>query len=162
MPFFFMSLWLWIMGILYNVKPIRTKDIPVLDVLSESINNAVRLLMGWFIVSQYTIPQSSLLLGYWMAGAFLMSTKRFSEYRMINDKNLAASHRRSFKYYTEESLLIGSLFYAMCSVFFIGVTYRIMTLMIMTFNCLLAKKAFRYRRNTNGESGSAGAHILTS
>ena len=36
--FMLMELWLLIMGVLYNVKPIRTKDIPYLDVLSESIN----------------------------------------------------------------------------------------------------------------------------
>ena len=44
-PFFLMALWLWVMGILYNVKPIRTKDIPVLDVLSESINNAIKVII---------------------------------------------------------------------------------------------------------------------
>ena len=127
-PFFFMALWLWIMGLLYNVKPIRTKDVPVLDVLSESVNNAIRLLMGWFIISSSTIPPSSVILGYWMAGAYLMATKRFAEYRMINDKVLAASYRESFKYYTERSLLISSFFYAMCSIFFLGIfliKYRI-------------------------------------
>ena len=95
--FLCMSVWLWLMGILYNVKPVRTKDIPILDVLSESINNAIRLLMGWFVVSGNTIPPSSLLLGYWMAGAFLMATKRFAEYRMINDKTIAGNYRKSFK-----------------------------------------------------------------
>lgn len=43
---FAMELWLLIMGILYNVRPIRTKEIPYVDVLSESINNAIRLLMA--------------------------------------------------------------------------------------------------------------------
>ena len=89
-PFLFMSIWLWLMGLLYNVKPIRTKDVPVLDVLSESVNNAIRLLMGWFIASGSTIPPSSLLLGYWMAGAFLMATKRFAEYRMITGMETSA------------------------------------------------------------------------
>lgn len=127
-PFLIMAIWLWGMGLLYNVKPFRTKDVPVLDVLSESINNAIRLLMGWFIVSSATIPPSSLMLGYWMAGAFLMATKRFAEYRMINDKSLASSYRKSFKYYTEKSLLVTSFFYAMCSIFFLGIfliKYRI-------------------------------------
>ena len=127
-PFLCMSIWLWLMGILYNVKPVRTKDIPFLDVLTESINNAIRLLMGWFIVSGNTIPPSSLLLGYWMAGAFLMATKRFAEYRMINDKTLAEHYRKSFKFYTEKTLLLTSFCYAMCSVFFVGIfliKYRI-------------------------------------
>lgn len=119
--FFFMCLWLWVMGIIYNVKPLRTKDIPYLDVLSESVNNAIRLLMGWFIVTVNVAPPSSFVLGYWMAGAYLMAIKRFAEYRMIGDKNTAGSYRKSFKYYTEQSLLISSFFYAMSSVFFLGI-----------------------------------------
>jgi len=51
LPVFLMELWLWVMGILYNVKPFRTKDLPFVDVLTESINNAIRLLIGWFIIS---------------------------------------------------------------------------------------------------------------
>lgn len=120
-PFLIMSIWLWIMGILYNVKPIRTKDIPFVDVLSESINNAIRLIMGWFIVSDNTLPPISLVFGYWMAGAFLMATKRLSEYMMIGDKEIAASYRKSFKCYNERILMVSSFFYGMCSVFFIGI-----------------------------------------
>lgn len=126
--FMWMVLFLWFMGVLYNVKPIRTKDIPFLDVLSESINNAIRFMLGWFIISDNTIAPSSILFGYWMGGAFLMATKRYAEYRMINDPELAGKYRKSFKYYTEHSLLLSAFFYAMCSVFFIGVfliKYRI-------------------------------------
>lgn len=127
-PFMAMAIWLWFMGILYNVKPVRTKDVPILDVLSESVNNAIRLLMGWFIISSNTIPPCSLIFGYWMGGAFLMAIKRYAEYRMIADKEVAGSYRKSFKYYTEHSLLISAFFYAMCSIFFVGiflVKYRI-------------------------------------
>ena len=119
---------LLIMGFLYNVKPFRTKDIPFIDVLSESINNMLRLLMGWFIITDAWLPPSSILIGYWMAGAFLIATKRFAEYRMINDKEMAGLYRRSFKYYTEKSLLASALFYALISTFCIGVfmvKYRI-------------------------------------
>ena len=35
---------LLLMGIAYNVPPLRTKDRPYLDVLSESVNNPLRLL----------------------------------------------------------------------------------------------------------------------
>ncbi|MCR4923626.1 MAG: UbiA prenyltransferase family protein [Lachnospiraceae bacterium] len=132
--FLYMEIWLLIMGVLYNVKPIRTKDIPYLDVLSESINNMIRLLLGWFIVTTATIPPSSVLIGYWFAGAFLMATKRFAEYRMIGDPAQAGLYRRSFKYYSEQSLLISSFFYALCSTFFIGIfmiKYRIEYLLAM-------------------------------
>lgn len=135
-PFMIMQLFLWIMGIMYNVKPMRTKDIAILDVLSESINNAIRLLMGWFIVSSTTIPPSSIIVGYWMGGAFLMAIKRFAKYRMINNPELAGQYRKSFCFYTEKSLLVSAFFYAMLSVFFIGiflVKYRIELILFIPF-----------------------------
>lgn len=120
-PFFATAVFLLIMGILYNMRPFRTKEKPYLDVLSESINNPIRLLLGWFIVSTTIIPPSTLLLGYWMGGAFLMAVKRYAEYNFINDPELAAKYRKSFKHYTSESLLISAFFYALTSTFFLGV-----------------------------------------
>ena len=135
-PFILMEIWLWVMGIIYNVKPFRTKDIVFVDVLTESINNAIRLLIGWFIITDAFFPPSSLILGYWMAGAFLMATKRFSEYRMIHDPTLAGLYRKSFQYYTEKSLLISSFFYAMCSTLFLGIClikYNVNLILLMPF-----------------------------
>lgn len=120
-PFLCTDVFLWVMGILYNVKPIRTKDVVILDVLSESINNAIRLLLGWFILSDNKLPPSSIIFGYWMAGAFLMAVKRYAEYRMIGNPELAGLYRKSFKKYSEKSLLISAFFYAMCSTFFTGI-----------------------------------------
>lgn len=134
--FLYMEIWLLVMGVLYNVKPIRTKDIPYLDVLSESINNMIRLLLGWFIVTSAYQPPISVLIGYWFGGAFLMATKRFAEYRMIGDPSVAGLYRKSFIHYTETSLLVSSFFYAMCSTFFIGVfmiKYRIEYIVAMPF-----------------------------
>ena len=119
--FFWMALWLWVMGVLYNVEPIRTKDLPFIDVLSESVNNMIRLLMGWFVVAYQFIPPCSIILGYWMAGAFLMGMKRFAEYRMIDNPETAGLYRKSFKHYSVLSLLVSSLCYGMLSTFFIGI-----------------------------------------
>ena len=135
-PFLLMEIWLLVMGVLYNVKPVRTKDIPYLDVLSESINNMIRLLLGWFIITADYQPPSSILIGYWFAGAFLMATKRFAEYRMIGDPERAGLYRKSFKHYSENSLLVSTFFYAMTATFFIGifmVKYRIEYLVAMPF-----------------------------
>lgn len=135
-PFLVVEVWLLVMGVLYNVKPIRTKDIPYLDVLSESINNMIRLLLGWFIINSEYQPPSSILIGYWFAGAFLMATKRFAEYRMIGDPERAGLYRKSFKHYSEQSLLVSTFFYAMTATFFIGifmVKYRIEYLVAMPF-----------------------------
>ena len=100
---------LLICGVIYNVPPLRTKDIPFVDVLSESINNPIRLIFGWSMVDQSTLPPASILLAYWMAGAFLMTIKRLAEYREISKSHSVAhlhSYRRSFRFYTEQRLLI--------------------------------------------------------
>ncbi|MBO4456606.1 MAG: UbiA prenyltransferase family protein [Butyrivibrio sp.] len=139
-PFLLTSLVLLIMGVLYNVKPIRTKDIAYFDVISESVNNMLRLMMGWFVITDASVPPSSILIGYWMAGAFLMATKRFAEYRMIGDPEVAGLYRRSFKNYTEKTLLTSALFYALISTFCLGVfliKYRIEYLLCMPLLFLL-------------------------
>lgn len=119
--FFYTSLTFWIMGVFYNVSPIRLKDIPYLDVLSESINNPLRLLLGWFAIYPYELPSISLLLAYWLIGAFFMASKRFSEYRHISDSDVAAGYRKSFRYYDEKSLLVTMFFYATLFGFFFGI-----------------------------------------
>jgi len=135
-PFLVVELVLLFMGVVYNVKPVRTKDVVYLDVISESVNNMLRLLLGWFILTDALLPPSSILIGYWFAGAFLMATKRFAEYRMIGDPSQAGLYRKSFKYYTEVKLLVSSFFYAMCATFFIGVfmiKYRMQYIFAMPF-----------------------------
>ena len=127
------------MGVVYNVEPLRSKDKPFLDVLSESINNPLRLLGGWFMVTNNYLPPVSLLLGYWFGGAFLMAIKRFSEYRMIVEADTeenAALYRKSFGFYNEEILLNYSFFFALCTVFFLGVfliKYKIELLIFVPF-----------------------------
>src|SRR6266849_2750398 len=90
--FFLTSAFFLLMGIFYNVKPLRTKDIPYLDVLSESINNPLRFLLGWFCIGITFLPPSSLLLGYWMGGAYLMALKRFAELRTIGARFVAVAY----------------------------------------------------------------------
>jgi 4-hydroxybenzoate polyprenyltransferase len=125
-----------LMGVVYNVEPIRSKDRVFIDVLSESFNNPLRLLLGWFIVTDWPLPPASLMLGYWMAGAFLMAVKRFAELRFLGSREIAEQYRRSFHYYTEESLIISALFYACCSSFFLGVflvKYRVELILTLPF-----------------------------
>jgi decaprenyl-phosphate phosphoribosyltransferase len=111
-----------------------------MDVLSESINNPIRLLLGWYVVTSYSLPPSSLLMGYWFGGAYLMNIKRLAEYRFIGDPEQAGLYRRSFKYYNEELLTITSIFYAMTSTLFLGiflVKHRIELLLVFPFISLL-------------------------
>ena len=120
-PFAASTAFLWIMGVLYNVPPVRTKEWAYLDVLSESINNPIRLMLGWFSLIPSHFPPASLLLAYWMVGAFFMAVKRYAEYRHIGDPRAAAAYRGSFAYYTEERLLLSVLFYAAACSFFGGI-----------------------------------------
>ena len=126
------------MGLVYNVPPVRMKDLPYLDVLTESVNSALRFLLGWFLLTDRYYPPLSIVLGFWFGGAFLMAVKRFSEYRTIGDPVLAGKYRKSFLHYSERSLLISSFFYAMFAVFFLGVflvKYRIELLLAIPFLC---------------------------
>lgn len=140
----------WIMGISYNISPIRLKDIPYLDVLSESINNPIRLLLGWFVIYPFELPSVSLLLAYWLIGAFFMASKRFSEYRLINDPEVAARYRKSFYHYDEKRLLISMFFYSILFGFFFGIfilKYHfeliLMTPLIAGFICYYVKISFK-------------------
>lgn len=112
---------LWCMGLVYNIPPVRTKELPYLDVVSESVNNPLRLAMGWFVVSTTAIPPASLLASYWMVGAFFMASKRFAEYRSIGDKQQAAAYRSSFRYYDDNRLLVSMFFYASAAALLLGV-----------------------------------------
>lgn len=118
-PYFITSFALLFMGFMYNVRPFRTKDRIYLDVISESINNPIRFCLGWFVITSL-VPPSSILLSYWMGGAFLMGAKRFAEYRFINDVTVAGLYRKSFRFYDEKKLLISTVFYAILSSFFLG------------------------------------------
>ncbi len=86
-PFGIAAVSLWVMGTFYNVPPIRTKELPYVDVITESINNPIRLLLGWFALIGDKLPPLSLLLSYWGLGAFFMGTERFAELRMIGDRS---------------------------------------------------------------------------
>lgn len=133
--FTLLSAFFLFMGVIYNVRPFRSKERVFLDVLTESINNPIRFCLGWFIFSPAlgipdskwdlnwinTFPPASIVIAYWMGGAFLMATKRFAEYRVIGDPLVAGQYRRSFKFYTENSLLVSMFFYAITCAFFMGI-----------------------------------------
>ena len=106
-PAFVLSLFLlFLAGVAYNVKPVRTKDIPFLDAISESANNPIRFLIGWFAFApvRSRLPVS-LLMSWWAFGNYLMVAKRFTEFRFLKDK--AGDYRSSHKKYTERALLAG-------------------------------------------------------
>ena len=119
--FLVVTMALWVMSCIYNVEPIRAKDRPYLDVLAESLNNPLRLLMGWYATGTELVMPVSLVLAYWMLGAFFMTVKRFAEYRTINDPDLAARYRKSFSHYNEARLLTSATYYGVAFGLFLGI-----------------------------------------
>jgi 4-hydroxybenzoate polyprenyltransferase len=124
-------------GIVYNVPGIRTKDKAYLDVISESINNPLRLMIGWAMVDPTTLPPSSIILTYWAGGAFLMAAKRLSEFREItasHGRELLERYRASFAGYSEISLTVSCFVYSLVTSFFLAIfliKYRIEYLLTM-------------------------------
>ncbi|MGA2451177.1 MAG: UbiA prenyltransferase family protein [Polyangiaceae bacterium] len=111
---------LWVMGCIYNIPPMRTKDMAYVDVLTEAVNNPLRLLAGWSMVNTASVAPLSLLLAYWMVGCYFMAIKRFAEYRDIDNPGRAAAYRHSFAFYSETRLLVSIMFYAAAAMLFLG------------------------------------------
>jgi decaprenyl-phosphate phosphoribosyltransferase len=111
---------LWVMGCIYNISPIRSKDLPYVDVLSEAINNPLRMLAGWYLAGTTLLAPTSLLLSYWMVGCYFMAIKRFAEFRDIGDHHRSASYRKSFAFYNERRLMVSIMFYGSHAMLFFG------------------------------------------
>ncbi|MGB0680643.1 MAG: UbiA family prenyltransferase [Polyangiales bacterium] len=153
-PFAWSCIALWLMGCLYNIRPIRTKDLPYLDVISESVNNPLRFLAGWFIADANFLPPLSLLLSYWMVGAFFMNLKRYAEYRHIGDPSRAAAYRKSFAHYTEERLLSATVFYASAAMLFLGafiVRYKFELILSVPFLAAVMSSYFHLAQRKNSD-----------
>ena len=106
-------------GIIYNVRPFRTKDIKIVDVLSESINNPIRLFLGYTIFqNNFNIP-ISLIMSYWFGGAFLMACKRLSEKIYLKDEELVKRYRPSIFKYSLNSLKLHIMIYSILSILFL-------------------------------------------
>jgi 4-hydroxybenzoate polyprenyltransferase len=124
-------------GIIYNVPGIRTKDKAYLDVISESINNPLRLMIGWAMVDSTTLPPSSIIFTYWAGGAFLMAAKRLSEFREISashGREVLERYRASFAGYSEILLTVSCFVYALITSFFLAIfliKYRVEYLLMV-------------------------------
>jgi len=131
---------LWVMGCIYNIPPVRSKDLPYLDVLSESINNPLRMLAGWYMAGTSAFAPSSLLISYWMVGCYFMAIKRYAEYRDLDDPTRAGAYRKSFAYYTLPRLLVSIIFYASAAMLFLGafiMRYRLELVLAFPFIALV-------------------------
>jgi 4-hydroxybenzoate polyprenyltransferase len=128
MTVFFLITALLVMGVLYNVSPFRLKDRYYLDVISESVNNPIRVALGWYIVIKEVYFPASAFIAFWAAGVFLMSLKRYTEITTLGEFNQLTQYRKSFQSWTPSKLLKFSLTGAITTTIFLGVLlagYRI-------------------------------------
>ena len=103
------------------MPPVRTKEWPYLDVISESANNAVRLLLGWFALLTTAVPAG-------VAAAVVLDGRRVLHGHQAlrgipahRQSGGRGRYRKSFRHYTEERLLLSILFYATASALFAGI-----------------------------------------
>jgi decaprenyl-phosphate phosphoribosyltransferase len=100
---------LFVAALVYNLPPMRLKDWPYLDAVTESLTNPIRIAIGWSAVAPGT-PPALLLVAFWAFGAFLMTGKRLAELRLLGD--LAARYRPTFRAYSITGLCVIQLLHA--------------------------------------------------
>lgn len=109
-------------AVLYNVNPFRFKAIPILDVLTESLNSPLRLYAGWFVLVNRPMDVWILLFIYFYT-ALLMNSKRLAELQYITEK-VAKKYREVFKYYTKQRLSF---------LFYIYYIFSVLSLILLSF-----------------------------
>lgn len=118
-------------GILYNVPPVRVKDVPYLDSTLESANNPIRFLIGWYVLAAQ-FPPLSLLLAWWAFGNFLMVGKRVAEKKFLTAEE-SSGYRLSLNRYSVRGLVA-----------FMTVNGLLFLAMFILFAILLKLKTFLY------------------
>lgn len=130
-PFLYTLIVFLILGVVYNIPPIRLKDFAYLDICTESLNNPLRFLLGWFAMNPTTQLPYSIVLSFWCAGIFLMSGKRFAEIKEFKNIEIAKAYRLSFKQYSVKKLIFISLFGAISSILFLLSFFTLFNLKIL-------------------------------
>jgi 4-hydroxybenzoate polyprenyltransferase len=115
-------------GILYNVPPLRIKDIPYFDSTLESANNPIRFLIGWYVLA-VAFPPLTLLAAWWAFGNFLMVGKRVAEKEFLTAEESSA-YRLSLNRCSIRGLVVfmgaNALFFLAMFVFF-AMQFRLRT-----------------------------------
>lgn len=148
-------------GIVYNVQPLRLKDRAFLDVIAESFNNPIRLWLGWYALVPakgvtWPVVPLTIVLAWWSFGALLMTGKRYAEFRFIGNDEVSGNYRRSFRVYTNQSLVIAMITYANLFCFCAGLavaTHRELHPLVWVFPMILLA-IIAYFRHAMSEIGA--------
>lgn len=149
-------------GIVYNIPPLRLKDVPYLDVLSESINNPIRFLLGWYCVVSTGFPPITILLITWSAGAILMTAKRYDELRHFKER--LVPYRATFKHYSLTSLRFMLYLYSLITLVMLGLLFwRYKPTLLITLPLVLVFFSWLLNKITSGQAQarSIEAFVLT-
>mgnify|MGYP001199373802 CR=1 FL=1 len=154
----FICCWFFIIsGIIYNVKPIRAKDIRIIDVLVESANNPIRLFIGWYSVFDGGLIPLSLILSYWLFGSFLMSCKRITDWKSFASDADRKAFRPSLGSYSERLLITQAFVYSSASTgLFLAFSVRYKFETILIFPLILGLMAM-YLMNSLGTNSIASS-----
>jgi decaprenyl-phosphate phosphoribosyltransferase len=99
-----------IFGLVYNVYPIRAKDVFIFDSLVEAANNPVRFLFGVYLIGSSENFFSISLYSYFF-GLIIMSLKRYSEINTLRDVKNIENYRRSLRPDLQNKLKIALFVY---------------------------------------------------
>jgi 4-hydroxybenzoate polyprenyltransferase len=143
-------------GLVYNVPPLRLKDRAFMDVIAESFNNPIRLWLGYYaLVSPQHVPPLSIVLAWWSFGALLMTGKRYSEFRFIGDREVSGKYRKSFRVYTETSLILAMITYANLFCFCTGIAmavYPVLNNLVLVFPIIIVAVIAYFRHAMKEET----------
>ncbi|MFQ5963077.1 MAG: UbiA family prenyltransferase [Candidatus Scalinduaceae bacterium] len=121
MYFFITLILFFLLAILYNVPPLRFKDVVYMDVVIESANAPIRILLGWYAIGTNMLPKLSVLVSVWCLGGFLMTAKRYAEHKFISNDSDRGMYRRSYNTYTSEILSTYMVFWLILFNFAFGI-----------------------------------------
>jgi decaprenyl-phosphate phosphoribosyltransferase len=120
-----------IFAIAYNVEPVRLKDIPIIDVLVESLNSPIRLVAGYLILIPAMPPIWIILFLYFYTCA-LMNSKRLAEFQCIKKGVDLVRYRKVFRLYNKSRMSFLFLVYfilTIISLVAISIEYYLLFLM---------------------------------
>jgi 4-hydroxybenzoate polyprenyltransferase len=150
---FLLCLIFLVSGLVYNVAPIRAKDKKYVDVLVESINNPIRLYIGWFAVIENSLIPLSLVLSYWFFGAFLMNSKRITDFFKFDTQEDRAAFRPSLAGYDINMLYtLGMVYSSLSTSMFLTFSVRYKNELILLLPLIVLTFAFYFKNSLGTKS----------
>lgn len=131
-------------AILYNIKPFRAKNLPYIDVITESVNNPLRMLAGWFLVIP-SFPSVIMILFLWGYAAALMAGKRLAELRALGIEK-AVHYRKVFMYYSEQNLGLSVIIYSILSLILFALLSIKFNFLFLLIDAMMALQLYWYYR----------------